>query len=102
MEGQLLTIVNQQLGVISQELTASLKSIIAQKGLRDSGSLINSIKAKVFMSNGNLEINIEAEDYYKYLDDRYSLTSTLVTAEFYRNVEERIASAIQQYINDKV
>jgi hypothetical protein len=76
---------------IAQDLNQLWRKIITDKGLVESGRLLNSINWVVKKEGNNYKLSMTSEDYYKYLDKDYGITkAALATAEYLR-IKERIA-----------
>jgi hypothetical protein len=92
----------RELDIIAKELTVELKSIIKRKGLYEKGKLFNSVEARVTFAPDGAKISIIAEDYYKYLDDKYQLTKTLFSSEVFKNIESSITSAFERWVESEL
>jgi hypothetical protein len=94
------TNIQKELQDIAVELTEKLKRIIRDKGLVDTGKLTRSIKVNVTKRSNSIEITIETEDYFKYLDDKYGITKALFTEQLYTDIENRIGRAIETAVQE--
>jgi hypothetical protein len=65
---------------LADDLTRLLKEDIRQRGLVDTGKLLNSIKIRPFFNERNLSMRfeLESEDYFIYLNDRYKIMDDLL------------------------
>jgi hypothetical protein len=68
--------VQQELNTLSDALTDAVKDVIKSKGLVATGALYNSIRVIPQYSNGKLSLDIEAEDYFGFLDEKYQIMET--------------------------
>jgi hypothetical protein len=62
------------------ELTNLVKDEIKRKGLVDSGKLLGSIKVTSNVVGDGISIDIQAEDYFQYLDAKYSILSDVMNS----------------------
>lgn len=60
---------NAKLSVTANKWEEELKSLLTTKGYMDTGKLYDSIKVTIKYTNDNFEIDIEAKEYIKYLDN---------------------------------
>lgn len=82
-------------------LTNEIKRIIDRNGLIDTGLLILSTEVHIRIRQ-RIEIDIRTTDYYEYLDDKYSLTISLIESEAMRVfLTEEYERYMDRYI-DKV
>lgn len=87
----------RRLELINRDLTNLLKSIITQKDLIDTGLLRNTIKCEF---DEDLNINVDAQDYFKYLDEPYNVIEDFMnTLEFDTLYDEAIEYKIEQELN---
>lgn len=75
---------------IALDLEEALKDIIKKEGLIDTGRLIGSVKANV---RDNV-IDINVEDYFKYLDDKYKLTVQFENSKAFDVAVKRLEDSI--------
>jgi len=84
---------------IAKDLEKTLKDIIVEEGLVDTGRLRDSVKVSI----RNNEIDISVEDYFKYLDKDYKLTEQFENSKAFdvavKRLEESIARDIQKNID---
>lgn len=75
-------------------ITIELQNKIKQEDLVDTGSLLDSIKAEVTFTQDGLNVDIIAEDYYKYLDEEYNLTESIIDSKIVSDFMEEIFGQI--------
>lgn len=83
---------------IARDLEEALKDIIEKEGLIDTGRLISSVRANV----QNNQINISTEDYYKYLDEKYKLTSQFENSKAFDVAVKRLEDSIGKDIENSI
>lgn len=83
---------------IARDLEEALKDIIEKEGLIDTGRLINSVRANVTDN----QINIQTEDYYKYLDEKYKLTSQFEKSKAFDVAVKRLEDSIGKDIENSI
>jgi hypothetical protein len=66
--------------------------IITDKGLVESGRLLNSINWVVKKEGNNYKLSMTSEDYYKYLDKDYGITKAALATIEYSRIKDRIAN----------
>lgn len=78
---------------IAKKIQDMLKQKIKEEGLVKTGTLLNSIKV---YSNGDGTFKIEGEDYFKYLDDEYNISSSVFnSSELASYMENVMAEGIE-------
>lgn len=83
---------------VSKKIEELIKKKISQEGLVSSGKLLSSIKV-ISTINGNF--NIEAEDYYVYLDEKYKITESVFNSnEFSFFIENFLAKQIEKSLDN--
>jgi molecular chaperone DnaK (HSP70) len=88
----------KELSQISKDIEDTLKDIIQKEGLIDTGRLYNSVSVTI---KGN-EIDVETEDYYKYLDEDYQLTKQLENSTAFDNAIKRLEEGISKQIENNI
>lgn len=84
---------------IAKKIQDMLKQKIETEGLVKTGTLLNSIKV---YSNDNGTFRVEGEDYFKYLDDEYNISSSVFnSSELVSYMENVIAEGVEGKIKDK-
>lgn len=83
---------------IARDLEQALKDIIEKEGLIDTGRLINSVRASVTDN----QIKIQTEDYYKYLDEKYKLTSQFENSKAFDVAVKRLEDSIGKDIENSI
>ena len=81
--------------IIAKKIEELLKKRIVDEGLVDSGSLLNSIE--VTYEGGRFLVY--AEDYFKYLDEEYNLSSSILDSEI---ITKMISDAITEEIEKNI
>lgn len=85
--------------MVNYTLTQTLKKIIKEKGLYNTGALYNSVSVELEISNDTVTVNVFVNDYFKFLDENYVLTETFTsTPEF----TEEVTYAFQDFIISKL
>jgi len=91
--------IQSELKALSDALTGVIKDVIKDKGLVDTGKLYNSIRVIPSYSNGNLSLDIEAEDYFEFVDNKYNIMETaLKNPKWDRTLEDSILQIIEKQI----
>lgn len=76
-----------------------LKLQIKKEGLYDTGALYNSIKVKAIINNRGFSFEIEAEDYFEFLNAKYKLTENVINnKQLQTSIEEEIAAMIEKQL----
>ena len=88
----------KELSQISRDIEDTLKDIIQKEGLIDTGRLYNSVSVTI----KDNELEIETEDYYKYLDEKYQLTKQLENSSAFDNAIKRLEEGISKQIETKL
>jgi len=89
---------NKELVRISLDLEDALREIIVNEGLVDTGKLRDSVSVEV---NDN-EIIISTEDYYKYLDNDYTLTQQFENSPLFNNAIKRLEEGLVENIENNL
>lgn len=79
---------------LDNELTKLIRDDIKRKGLVDSGRLLASIKVTSNVVDDNISIDIQAEDYFQYLDSRYNILSDVMNSNGWADVIGQITGEI--------
>lgn len=93
---------NSEFESIAQELNQLWKKIITDKGLVDTGRLLNSINWVVNKEGNNYKLSMISEDYYKYLDKEYNITRDAFATAEYRRIKDRIAKVYSIMITSDI
>ena len=83
----------QEIKKVEKSVEKLIKKEIKDKGLVDTGTLLNSITASVKMNKGNMTISVDGEDYFKYLDDEYSITEDAFASAGFKEIEAGLENA---------
>jgi hypothetical protein len=89
---------------IREEIKILLQSIIREKGLVDTGGLVNSIEVITQVDGDfNFSFLFEGNEYYKYLDEEYQLTNTLINHPTFNEIvdkwlDERLEDILKRII----
>lgn len=87
----------------SKLIAELIKKEIKRQGLVETGALFSSIKPKIKVQDTAFTVEIEAQDYYKYLDGRYNITENALNGPAFVKISENIAFAIaEEAVNDMV
>lgn len=85
---------------IENKIEQMLKDKIKEEGLVKTGRLLNSIKV---IADGNGSFKIQAEDYFKYLDDEHNLSSSVFGSSELKNfIEKEMADQIEKQLADEI
>lgn len=79
------------LNQIANNITDIFKQVIKDKDLIDTGELYNSINTKVKIENNSFTFEIEAVDYFTYLDNKYSITKTVLDSQQFNTIQNQIS-----------
>lgn len=91
------------LQTISTSIENIIKQTISNKGLVDTGTLLNSIKASITIdTSGEMQIKIVGEDYFKYLDDEHNIVNDAFSSQSFAQIEEEISNAYLKYLTEKI
>ena len=87
---------------IANELTRLFQDEIKRQGLVDTGKLLNSVKWTVRETSNGWDLQMEALDYFQYLDDRYSISKNVFASAQYERVQTQIADTYNLYIIEQL
>lgn len=97
--------INNELELISNDIKTAIQEVIRENGLIDTGLLIDTVQVTI----ENMEINVLAQDYYKFLDEgtrrgirAYNLTEQIARHPLFIAAEEKMALIFEQYIIKKL
>lgn len=80
---------------ISEKIEELIKEKLIEKGLVNTGKLINSIQVK--LTNDGFQII--AEDYFEFLDEKYNITEEVFNSkELYDFIGDYISEEIEKNI----
>lgn len=83
---------------VERKLEELIRLEIKREGLVKSGKLYESIKV-IYKGSGSFEV--EAEDYFKYLDERYGIVDSVVNStEFGDFLENFITINLEKKLDD--
>lgn len=71
---------------IEELILEALREVIIEKGLVDTGKLLNSIRVEI----NNYNIDIIAEDYFKFLDEKHNITNDLLNSSKYQTAVDML------------
>lgn len=71
---------------IEELILEALREVIIEKGLVDTGKLLNSISVEI----NNYNIDIIAEDYFKFLDEKHNITNDLLNSSKYQTAVDML------------
>jgi hypothetical protein len=92
----------RELQEIGNKISELIKAEIRRQALIDSGALIDSIFCRVSITPDGFTFSIEAEDYYKYLDADYSITSNVLNSSEFNEVQTQIANVYSLIILEEL
>jgi hypothetical protein len=98
---------NELRTLIEQDITQAYKEVINDNDLVDTGALRDTVQVNL-TDFRNLNITIETQYYYKYLDsgtiyiEPYNLTEQLLNHELWLRAEDRIGDVIVAIIENKL
>lgn len=87
---------------IEKSITKLVQNEIKSKDLINTGSLLKSIKSKLTFKGSNFSIAVEGNNYYKYLDDTYSITKDAFNGPAYEKVVGEIEDMYAEAIEDSL
>ena len=77
--------------VIEKKMSRRLQRLIRKKNLIDTGALWRSIDITAEVDDaGFIDVKIYSEDYLKYLDERFTVTSDFVNARGFKELVREI------------
>lgn len=79
-----------------------IKKEINKKGLVDTGALLDSIDVTIKETSKGLSIQVEAEDYYTFLDEEHNITEDALASSGFNKVEEKLGDAYVDLIEEKI
>lgn len=87
----------------NSELTTRIKQIILELGLYDTGALYDSIMVYVTATGNQIEIDLFAKFYLKYLWERYNIENEITfdpvtTLEFTRLIQTYIETQVSKIL----
>lgn len=87
-----------KLKALEAEMSSLFKEVIKTKGLVDTGHLLNSIKFTLVRTSSGYSFQMEALDYYKYIDEKYKITDTALNSGKFKRIQERIIDIVSDEI----
>ena len=88
---------------LEKDVTKLVKDEIKDKGLVDTGSLLKSISTNITFNGSDISIEVSGNDYYKYLDDKFSITKDAFSGPAYDKVVDEIGDvyidALEKQLN---
>lgn len=87
---------------IANELTRLVQDELRNQGLVDTGALLNSVKFVANPSPEGYKIEMEALDYFTYLDDRYGILDNVFNSSGYEEINNQIAELYSLYIIEQI
>jgi len=87
---------------IADELTRLVQDELRRQGLVDTGSLLNSVRFVANPSPQGYTIEMEALDYFKYVDERYGILDAVFNSSEYDNIGNQIAELYSLYIIEQI
>lgn len=88
--GEVNKLRSQLVKLITDELKTRIKSL----GLIDTGDMLDSTKAVVRIGSAGLDIEIESEDYYVYVDGEYNITDYVMELDSVTNLIGELVTTI--------
>jgi len=84
---------------IAALITSLLKAQIKKEGLYNTGKLYNSIKVTTVITSNGVSFNIEAEDYFEFLDAKYKLMENVINNKQLQTlIEDEVAALIEKQL----
>ena len=85
-------------------ITGLIKSTIQNKGLVDTGKLLNSISTTVSINSetGAFQIKVSGEDYFEYLDNKFNIVDDAFASSAFASIEEILNTAYMSFLEDKI
>ena len=95
--------IQTELNTLSDALTSVLRDVIKSKGLVDTGKLYDSIQVIPRYTNSKLSLDIEAEDYFEYVDKANGIMDAAMRSSKWDNaIENAMFKIISKEIEDKI
>ena len=95
------TQLNRDLKLIEDDFTKLIKEEIRRQGLVDTGKLLNSIRFFIVKTNRGYKFNMEAMDYFTYLNKKYNIVNNVMRSRSYERIQDRIADIVaNSIVND--
>lgn len=84
---------------LGDTITNAYKDRMKELDLVDSGSLISTFKATVAYTDDGITVITDAQDYFKYVEARYNLTSYVMdTPEVSKGITDLMGSMVVDII----
>lgn len=97
---------NREIKKLSRRLAKLIRDEITAKGLVDTGAMRSSVMAAVKLNKKGFEIELNAIEYYAYLDGDYNITRDALKSKAYKQLEKDIeklfAEHYQQQLNKEL
>jgi len=88
---------------MGNDIQSLIKKDIKTKGLVDSGKLLKSIKVIPKMVGDRFSFEIEAEDYFVYLNDTYHIMDDVMnSSEFDKIMEDGLFKIVESSIDEQI
>jgi len=86
--------VNKLKSDLANLITVELKNRITALGLVNSGAMLSATKAIVRVNASNLDIEVESEDYFPYLDGEYNITDYVMELDSVSSLLDELITSI--------
>lgn len=87
---------------VTKKIESLIKKEIKNKGLVDTGSLYDSIKATVKFSSDGFIITVEGNDYFEYLDEKHNILSDAFDSSKFKTIEDSLADAFAEQFTENL
>lgn len=87
---------------IASQLTRLFQDELRRQGLVDTGTLLNSVKWTVKETSTGWDLQMEAMDYFTYLDDRYNISKNVFASSTYIQIQTQIGELYNSYIIEQL
>jgi hypothetical protein len=91
-----------ELDNICRDIVELIQDELKRQNLVETGALLNSISCRLIPTNEGFTFQIEALDYFKYLDGEYSIMENIFRTSEYERIQERIGEAYSLYIIEQI
>lgn len=94
---------NKELSILADKLKKYIRDVLRKKGLVDSGKLVNSISVTANFTKGKISFEIEAEDYFEYLDNKYKIMNEVYSDQSWnRDLEDGLYKILELSIEENI
>ena len=88
---------------LDNTLTDLIKADIKSKGLISTGKLYDSINVKSTYGGNGIELSLEAEDYFEFVDNKNNIMKDVLDSpKWNRALEDELFAIVDTKINEKI